>query len=142
MKRTPIKRGTTPLKTRTRLTARSTLKASKGLRRTPPKALTRDEAAARREFRAKTMQRTGGKCIVTGRRAQEAHHVVPKELLPDSLRWDPENGVALTQEVHANHTSGYRRLPRDVIPKLTLEWAKRHGFWHVIENEYPTRKDQ
>lgn len=115
-----------------------------GLRRTrrkrPPEG-----PLTRQQWEAEVHRLSGGECIVTGtrvpRRPENFHHVVPKQKLRaaglHAFVWDPDNGVAVTADVHANHEVASHRIPRDKLPERAIRFARRHGFMDYIENIYP-----
>lgn len=102
----------------------------------------RDKEAALAWWQA-VMNSNDFRCVVTGRRAHEAHHVVRQQTLrrhgrEDAL-WDVRNGIPIHDLVHDNHHSAYRRIPRRCVPQSAWEFARELGEWAVLEIErhYP-----
>ena len=56
---------------------------------------------SRDEFRQVVMERDGGKCVVCGATAADAHHLLERRLFADEgFGNDPDNGVALCEQHH------------------------------------------
>lgn len=88
-----------------------------------------------------------GRCIVTGVKATEAHHVIPKGWLWNrrwdfddiqAVMWDPRNGVPLAHRVHERHTGATKsesKIPRYALPAEAFEFAEEHGITWKLEQE-------
>lgn len=85
----------------------------------------------------------GSFCVVTGQRAEQAHHAVPVSLLIDkglgSHAGDPRNGVPVTRRVHERHETAYERILRSCLPTSVFEFAAEHGLeWYLERDQiYP-----
>jgi hypothetical protein len=154
MKRTELKRGGKPLK-RTPLKRTSALKASRVV-------WGRVEAEAHRAWVRKITRRPCAVCAAEsvekaqaslhGRR--DAHHVLPARYirryvrslrLPAeeafkllvSLLYDPRNGICLCRRCHDKHETGFRRVPRALIPTKAVQFAREIGLDWYIDKTYP-----
>lgn len=80
-----------------------------------------------------------GRCIVTGtsvsltadRYTWQAHHPLPKRLLPPERRWDPRNGVVLLRRVHERHETRTTVIPLEALPPSVMEFARELGSPYV-----------
>lgn len=87
------------------------------------------------------MKSTEGRCVVTGRYAEEIHHAIPRQ----SLRhrgldiWDPRNGVPVTRRTHERHTTAVERIPRECLPASVEEYASEIGLTHLLDRYYGAR---
>ncbi len=89
----------------------------------------------------------GGTCVATGEpfmfyeRAWDAHHPIPKRLLPPEVRYDPRNGVVLARSAHAAHTSRFRVVPFEMLPDSCMQFAREIGGWAVaaLLREHPSQ---
>lgn len=83
----------------------------------------------------------------------EGHHVVPKHFLADEglinrktkddtveqlrIRFDDRNGVGLCTYHHGRHTDWIQRMPRELVPAETYEFAEEYGLLNHLDREYP-----
>jgi hypothetical protein len=71
----------------------------------------------------------------------QVHHVITQQQLRragrDDLLWDPANGISLCEKAHRQHHSGFRRVPRGVLPRRCLTFASTYEFDYLIERYYP-----
>lgn len=94
----------------------------------------------RANFRRTAMARSNGLSVVSGEPADEVHHVIEKELLRTAGfiedRWNPDNGIAVTETEHGNHTSRFRTIPYDALPACAIEFAEKRGFAAYLKKHY------
>jgi hypothetical protein len=77
--------------------------------------------------------RTGGSCACGCRRQISPwpigyHHILPKERWPELVN-EPRNIVGVYRDCHANHESGFTRLPMQAVKTvcwLALDGAQRN----------------
>jgi hypothetical protein len=116
------------------------------IKRKPRKSRHDSELAA--AFVIAVLHKNKGRCIVTGERADEAHHVIPKGWLwarrwdfedIQKVMWDPRNGVPVAHRAHEKHTGAARAeslIPRSALLPENFAFAKEHGLEWKIE-DYP-----
>ncbi len=76
-------------------------------------------------------ERSSGRCIVCGRSwgagvRLERHHILPQSLFP-GLALVADNLVLACVVCHANHTSAFRRMPRECLPACSVALALEHS---------------
>lgn len=99
-------------------------------------------------------------CLITGRPAQQAHHVIEADFIRRELRalgrpvvrqalGDPRNGMPITARAHEMHTNWIRRIKRPEIPDSVWEYARdmdallgRESFTCRLEHDYPEDQAQ
>mgnify|MGYP001602712452 CR=1 FL=1 len=86
------------------------------------------------------MRRSNGRCVITGLKAADAHHVIPQQMcrrrgIPV---WDHRNGIALCKRTHDRHHSRLELIPYSVLPSSVLEFAAEHELGWYLERFYPT----
>ena len=123
------------------------LKRSKGLARARwarswrRKPSQRERASA---WRSAVMRASDGRCVVTGKNAGAAHHVIPKHLLKKhdlhAHLWDARNGIAVTTRVHDRHHAGLELIPASCLPASVYEFAAEHGLIWFLEKHYATEE--
>lgn len=147
----PLARGA-PLARRTPLKRTGTWRASKA-------TWERLDAQAHAAWKQKV---THGRCVVCvadGRERDahpehDPHHVLPQRVirryvrslrlpvedakrLLRSLLWDPRNGICLDRRCHDKHESGFRPVPRELIPAKAFQFARELGLDWWLEKHYP-----
>lgn len=114
-------------------------------RQTNPKRR-RDRVAGLRGFTQRVKSLHGGKCLVCGHRAVQAHHIVPLRTLfaqgedvAQELGGDQRNGMPVCKTCHERHEQAFKRIPRSKLPAIAIEWAEAYGFaWYVEDRRvYP-----
>lgn len=87
----------------------------------------------------------GDRCLITGRGAQQAHHIVEARVLRRELQaivehkelrrilTDPRNGLPLTTRAHDLHTNWVKRIPKAALPESVFE------FTEELDAKYGTR---
>lgn len=97
----------------------------------------------------------GQKCYC-GKRATQAHHVVPRQRIMadvrltqeerEALEYDARNGLPICDGCHAAHelAAGHkesRRIPHGALRPQNLAWALAWGFAYVVNdrNVYPRK---
>jgi hypothetical protein len=86
-------------------------------------------------------------CAVTGEplswNADEVHHPLDKRLLRakglSHRIWDERNGMAVKRQVHLDHTSRMRPIPRRFVPASAFEFAREIGLWAIarLNEDHP-----
>jgi hypothetical protein len=77
------------------------------------------------------------------------HHVIPQQRLeriarqrgvePETLLWDPRNGMLLCVRCHFDHEHGVRPIPHRVLTHIHLCFARDVGEEVYVERTYPLR---
>lgn len=105
---------------------------------------TAEEMVASAAWHLEVMRASDGRCVVTGEKAEECHHVLSQMALKKrglhAHLWDARNGIALTTRIHARHTTRIAPIPLDLLPKPALEFARELGLEHLIERAYPEQE--
>ncbi|HVJ27457.1 MAG TPA: HNH endonuclease [Vicinamibacterales bacterium] len=80
----------------------------------------------------------GTDCLSCGARAQQAHHIVPKQVIrrrpyvplevKEQLLYDPANGFPICTRCHEKHELAVERLYFSMLPSPAVEWAVANGF--------------
>ncbi len=77
----------------------------------------------------------GDRCMVTGKRARDGHHIVYAQTLKRELKArvdgrtmrailaDPRNGMPVARGPHDDHHHGVKRIPREALPGSVWEFA-------------------
>lgn len=88
-----------------------------------------------------------GRCVMTGVRVPRGgdswtwhgHHVVQKQRLSDTYRWNPDCGVILTRRAHERHHSRTEVVPLERLPAAALTIATEMGWSFVcaLLREHP-----
>lgn len=68
-------------------------------------------------------------------------HLIPAQTLrrhgfPESVVYDPRNGVAGCGLHHRRNDDGKERIPAEFIPRRAREFAHEHGLEHVLLKLY------
>lgn len=154
MKRTALKRGkrlaANPEKVREFLRRgheNATLNRSRGLgNAAPPQRHPRAADApvgplTPGEWRVAVLVADNGHCVGCGagpftadqdRWVWQAHHPLPKRMLPPELKYDPRNGVVLCRRCHEQHEAAFKRVPGDRLPGRVWAFASDVGAWASI----------
>jgi hypothetical protein len=108
-------------------------RSRKPLRRTPRKA-----RVSHTEARRTALQRSRGRCIVCGHKAEHGHHVLPVERFPE-LTAVAENIVGVCLVHHALHHAAHRRIRWDELPQCTITLAQSTSGAAAVylERTYP-----
>lgn len=92
------------------------------------------------EWRAAVFKRSGGRCVITGAKADDAHHVVGQQQLKRdgamALLTEPLIGIALTRTVHFQHENAFRRIPVSALPDDVLAFVVEAGYTWYLERYY------
>jgi hypothetical protein len=85
----------------------------------------------------------GRLCVVCGDPAVQGHHAVPRQrIIRDSrksdeersfLAYDARQGVPVCKRCHERHETATERIPRSTLPAGVVEWAREHGYSHVLK---------
>jgi hypothetical protein len=110
---------------------RSPFRQKPAKRRTPEGPISFQELALHLWRRARGRSELSGEPIPL-LRATNVHHIIRRESLRQAGLHkrinDPRNGMLLTEEEHAAHESGARRIPREKIPEGAWEFARELGL--------------
>lgn len=95
----------------------------------------------------------GAECVVCSTperpvRAVQGHHAVPRQrIMADTrkplderriLEFDARNGVPVCAACHGAHELGATRIRRAQLPEGVRQWAREHGYGHVLKGPvYP-----
>lgn len=131
---------------------RSALKRRTELRSRPAKPLTRSRKPVRTEAEkaAALLWRTDlGPCTIcpaeggTCGGPVQGHHAVAKEALKRramwAFLWDRRNRVPVCEFRHEQETTGYKPIPRELLPGSVFEFADELGLgWYIDRHYKPT----
>lgn len=86
-------------------------------------------------WREEVWRRCGGRCVMTGIAVPldanlwcwQAHHCVPKHVLPPERKYDPRNGVVLLTRAHSRHETATERVPAERLPASVFIFAEEVG---------------
>lgn len=108
------------------------------------------ERESAREWKIAVMERSGGRCVVSGERGEHAHHVLPQQLLrrraktlgvdPAWLLWDARCGILLSEETHRRHHNGRAPIPHEYLPAGAFEFAYTYGLGWYLAKHYPAEE--
>lgn len=118
------------------------LKRNSELRRTGgPKRTGRRRRKAKPGWKMAVFAQYGFRCVVTNRRAQQAHHAIPQQVLSDrgreDLLDDETLGVPVTAAAHAAHEAASRRIRHAELPEPVINRARAEGFgWYIDDPRY------
>lgn len=134
MKRTALKR-------RTRLRAHKPLKTSRIRLRTRRRPQLVDSAIWRRDLGPCVVcPGEGGQC----RGPVQGHHAIAKSKLRQlgliAACMDLRNRVPVCEHRHEQHTTGYRPIPRELLPASVFEFADELGLGWYVDRHYPERQ--
>jgi hypothetical protein len=110
----------------------------KGRRRRTPR-----DRFVPRDWTRRVFELHGAVCVVTGQRAQQAHHGLPVQLLIREglaeFAGDPRGGVPVTKRVHERHETAHERILLSCLPASVFELAAELGLDWYLEDErvYP-----
>jgi len=133
--------------TRTPLKRRAPLRAGAARLRRRPRAnpVSVAEQAAREAWKLDL-----GACVVCPaeggacRGSVQGHHAIGKQTLKRlglrRLLWDRRNRVPVCEHRHEQHTSGYRPIPRELLPASVFEFAEEVGLGWWLDRHYPARR--
>lgn len=171
MKRTPIKRGNAPLRKTDIGPGRAPLKRSAPLARSlsykpgpfPAGLARRKGLSATRTPRVRPQDRELAlafrrevcgpqtACIACGRKAYEAHHVLPQQAIKRACRtldlelglrlWNADAAVPLCLTCHSRHELAFNRLDRSLVPPGAWRLAGELELRPLLERLYPDRRD-
>jgi hypothetical protein len=82
-----------------------------------------------------------GPCVITGAVIDiDAHHIIPAQVLRSlGLRaylGDHRNRLAVRRDLHLNHHSGTRPIPRELLPASVFEFAADIGLGWYLDKRY------
>jgi hypothetical protein len=114
----------------------------------PPPRASRNPMA--RGWTARVFTLYGRYCLACPKgkltRAVQAHHLVPRQRIDtdmrktreerDALEYDARNGFPICQRCHELHEfpgPDAKRIPFSRIPAAAVEWARDHGYDHVLQ---------
>jgi len=107
----------------------------------------RDRLPGARTFKRRVFGLYGSKCVVCGKRADQAHHGIPVNVILDDVRKPPDvrraiandarHGVPVCTPDHHAHEGASRRIRRWELPQGVIDWATEHGYEYRIEALYP-----
>lgn len=79
----------------------------------------------------------GGSCVGP----VQGHHAVSKQALKKrglfAYLWDLRNKVDVCEHRHEQHTSGFKPIPRDLLPPAVFEFAGDVGLRWWLDRFYP-----
>lgn len=71
----------------------------------------------------------------------QGHHAVAKSKLRQlgltAACMDLRNRVSVCEHRHEQHTTGYRPIPRELLPASVFEFAAEHGLGWYVDKHYP-----
>lgn len=106
------------------------------LKRGKRRRLTREQRAAAAEFRGSI---EGKPCVVCGRDAEEAHHVISADYLrrnhPGRV-YEADNALPLCRDCHGRHTNASRRIPIGHLLRVNREFADELGLGWYLDRYY------
>ena len=128
------------MKRKTRLRAHKPLRRSVVLlsRRRRPKLV--DSTIWRRDLGPCVICPAGGG-VCAG--PVQGHHAIPKSKLRQlgltAACMDLRNRVAVCEHRHEQHTTGYRPIPRELLPSSVFEFAVEMGLGWWLDRHYARR---
>ena len=91
-------------------------------------------------WRAEVMAASQGRSVVSGERADDAHHLITEQRLRKDGRLDlithPMMGVALTRAEHAAHHAAMPRLALSSLPAGKVAWVREQGYGGSLDRYY------
>lgn len=71
----------------------------------------------------------------------QGHHIIPRQKLRHygylDFLLDRRNRLAVCEHRHEQHTTGYKPIPRRVLPASVFEFAEELGLDWYIDKHYP-----
>lgn len=129
------------LKRKTRLRSHKPLRASRIRLRTRRRPQLVDSTLWRRDL---------GPCVVCPAEGGvcagpvQGHHAVSKSKLRQvgltAACMDLRNRVGVCEHRHEQHTTGFRPIPREVLPPSVFEFAAEMGLGWWLDKHYPERR--
>lgn len=120
------------------------------LRRPPARRKTKKRRLGRAHgWKGRVFDLRGDRCLVCGKRAVQAHHVVPRSKIVHAphldeqqraaLAYDERNGFPICVRCHERHEQAVQRILRTTLPDDAAAWAQEHEFgWYVDDRRiYP-----
>lgn len=133
---------------RTALTRKTRLRAHKPLRRSVILRATRRRRPT--EIVSEIWRRDLGGCAVCAAEGGECrgpvqgHHAVSRQVLREhgliAAMSDIRNRVPVCEHRHEQHTTGYRPIPRELLPASVFEFAEEVGLGWWLDRHYPARR--
>lgn len=120
---------------------RTPIKPGETLKRNPPRERGRDAVVSfiwRRDLGpCAVCPFEGGECAGP----VQGHHIVSKELLKKrrlfAFLMDLRNRLPVCSRRHSQHTTAFKRIPRDVLPAAAFEFADELGLGWYVDKHYP-----
>jgi hypothetical protein len=85
----------------------------------------------------------GKQCACCSRPAVDGHHVIYAQHLRANARetfmWDLRNQLPLCRQCHDMHHRAQRRVPRELLRRENIAFARMLALGWLIEREYPAR---
>lgn len=138
LRRSPMKRGSSTLKTTKRLENKTPIKAK------PKKARSKAESTASAIWKEAIVERGCEVCRARGEVCEgllQAHHVVYQQHLRDRgldhLLWDVANGLCVCYRAHRRQHNRTQPVERRLLRPENLAFAERNGCLDLIERFYP-----
>lgn len=131
------------------LKRKTRLRAHKPLRRVAILRATRGRRGSAEKVESAIWRRDLGPCVVCPAEGGvcsgpvQGHHVVAQQTLRKrglvGSLMDVRNRLPVCERRHAQHTTGFRPIPRELLPASVFEFAGEHGLGWYIDRHYPER---